>query len=101
MTLQETLGKRLIYLDGGMGAVLQAAGLRGGEVPESWNLSHPEAVKAVHRAYLDAGGDIVTTNAPLGATSLRFGPELPGRRPCGRAAGKGSHAGGRSRLGGL
>ena len=76
MTLQETLGKRLIYLDGGMGTMLQAAGLRGGEVPESWNLSHPEAVKAVHRAYLDAGCDIVTTNT-FGATSLRFGPELP------------------------
>ena len=60
MTLQETLGKRLIYLDGGMGTMLQAAGLRGGEVPEGWNLSHPEAVKAVHRAYLDAGCDIVT-----------------------------------------
>ena len=44
MTLQETLGKRLIYLDGGMGTMLQAAGLRGGEVPEGWNLSHPEAV---------------------------------------------------------
>ena len=76
MTLQETLGKRLVYLDGGMGTMLQAAGLRGGEVPESWNLSHPEAVKAVHRAYLDAGCDIVTTNT-FGATSLRFGPELP------------------------
>ena len=76
MTLQETLGKRLIYLDGGMGTMLQAAGLRGGEVPESWNLSHPEAVKAVHRAYLEAGCDIVTTNT-FGATSLRFGPELP------------------------
>ena len=50
MILQETLGKRLIYLDGGMGTMLQAAGRRGGEGLESWNLSHPVAVKAVHRA---------------------------------------------------
>ena len=36
MTLQETLGKRLIYLDGGMGTMLQAAGLRAREARDLW-----------------------------------------------------------------
>ena len=74
MQWNELLGKRLIWLDGGMGTMLQAAGLTGGEAPERWNLTHPEAVRNVHRAYLDAGCDLVTTNT-FGATPLRFGAE--------------------------
>lgn len=75
MKLEELLGKRLVFVDGGMGTMLQAAGLTGGEAPERWNLTHPEAVAEVHRAYLAAGCDIVTANT-FGATGARFGAEL-------------------------
>ena len=75
MKLEELLGKRLVFVDGGMGTMLQAAGLTGGEAPEGWNLTHPETVAEVHRAYLAAGCDIVTANT-FGATGARFGAEL-------------------------
>ena len=75
MKLEELLGKRLVFVDGGMGTMLQAAGLTGGEAPERWNLAHPETVAEVHRAYLAAGCDIVTANT-FGATGARFGAEL-------------------------
>ena len=75
MKLEELLGKRLVFVDGGMGTMLQAAGLTGGEAPERWNLTHPETVAEVHRAYLAAGCDIVTVNT-FGATGARFGVEL-------------------------
>lgn len=75
MKLEELLGKRLVFVDGGMGTMLQAAGLTGGEAPERWSLTHPETVAEVHRAYLAAGCDIVTANT-FGATGARFGAEL-------------------------
>ena len=75
MKLEELLGKRLVFVDGGMGTMLQAAGLTGGEAPERWNLTHPETVAEVHRTYLAAGCDIVTANT-FGATGARFGAEL-------------------------
>ena len=45
-------GEKSIFMDGGMGTMLQARGLQAGEAPDLWNLSHPEEVQAVHRAYL-------------------------------------------------
>ena len=43
------LEQRIVYLDGGFGTTLQAMGLRGGEQPENWNLTHPDAVKSVQQ----------------------------------------------------
>lgn len=40
----ERLGKELLFFDGGMGTLLQAKGLLPGELPETWNLTHAEAV---------------------------------------------------------
>ncbi len=65
-------GQRLIYFDGGMGTMLQAAGLAPGEKPARWNLTRPDAVRAVHAAYLAAGCDIVTANT-FGASPLQAG----------------------------
>jgi 5-methyltetrahydrofolate--homocysteine methyltransferase len=45
-----------------MGTELQRAGIRPGECYELWNLTHPEAVAAVHRAYADAGAVCLITN---------------------------------------
>ncbi len=60
-----------VYFDGSMGTRLQALGLMGGEKPENWNLSHPEAVKSVYVSYLRAGTDMVTANT-FGANPLHF-----------------------------
>ena len=51
-----------LLLDGGMGTMLQAHGLKTGELPESYNLLHPEIIEQIHREYLAAGSDIITTN---------------------------------------
>ncbi|NLO86322.1 MAG: dihydropteroate synthase [Clostridiales bacterium] len=69
-------GARLAYFDGGMGTLLQAMGLKGGERPERWNIEHPERIKGVHLSYLNAGADIVTTNS-FGATRAHLGEEAP------------------------
>lgn len=61
----------MIYLDGGMGTMLQAAGLRPGEDPTDWNLEHPEEVTAIHRQYVEAGSEVVLTNT-FGATRLKY-----------------------------
>ena len=54
--------RELIRLDGAMGTMLQAAGLRLGENPEVLNITAPEVVHKVHAAYFAAGSEIVYTN---------------------------------------
>ena len=71
MTFLESLQNRILLLDGGMGTLLQQAGLKPGEHPEEWNLSHPEVVTGVHRAYFEAGSNLVCTNT-FGANTLKF-----------------------------
>ncbi len=56
------LGRRVLVWDGAMGTMLQAAGLPAGGCPEIWNAERPEAVAAVHRAYVEAGALILETN---------------------------------------
>lgn len=51
--------KTLKLLDGAMGTELMKRGLRLGAFPEQVNLTDPEAVQAIHRAYIDAGSDIL------------------------------------------
>ena len=72
--LRERLGKELIYFDGGMGTLLQEKGLAPGELPETWNLTHPEEIREIHRRYIEAGSDIVLTNT-FGANALKFHDE--------------------------
>ena len=60
----------IILLDGGMGTMLQAAGLPLGVMPESWNITHPEAVTAIHRRYAAAGSRVLYTNT-FGANPLK------------------------------
>ena len=62
---------RAVLLDGGLGSMLIAAGLEAGRAPEWWNFEHPERIEAVHRAYLEAGSDLVHTNT-FGANPLRL-----------------------------
>ena len=60
--LRERIRNRRMYFDGGYGTLLQAMGLAPGETPEMWNLTQPEKITAIHRAYLEAGSDFITTN---------------------------------------
>ena len=71
MDVREFIKEGLLYLDGGMGTLLQKQGLLAGELPERRNLSHPEDIKSIHRAYFDAGSNVVSTNT-FGANSLKF-----------------------------
>ena len=49
----------VLLLDGGMGSELIAMGLALGRAPEWWVLDHPERLEQVHRAYVDAGSDVI------------------------------------------
>ena len=59
------------FLDGGTGSFLQERGLPPGQGPELWNLSRPEEITALHRAYYEAGCDAVTMNT-FGVNSLKY-----------------------------
>ena len=74
MDFRTYLKDHLTILDGGMGTLLQKAGLAPGELPERWNLTHAEEVAAIHRAYFDAGSNVVNTNT-FGANILKFPTE--------------------------
>ncbi len=56
------LGREILFFDGAMGTQLQARGLKLRELPEALNLTRPEVVRQIHRSYLEAGADFVTTN---------------------------------------
>lgn len=71
MEFKNLLGKELLFFDGAMGTMLQAQGLKPGELPELWNFSHADIIKKVHTAYLDAGANIIKTNT-FGANRLKF-----------------------------
>ena len=62
------LNDRITILDGAMGTMLQSAGLPLGKYPEALNLTHPEAVTAIHQAYAQAGANILYANT-FGAVS--------------------------------
>ena len=62
MSFSKLLQRGAVLLDGGMGSLLCEKGLKPGEPTQSWNLTRPEEVAAVHRAYMDAGSSIVCAN---------------------------------------
>ena len=65
--LRKALSERILILDGAMGTMLQRHGLSGNN--ETFNLSHPDIVRGIHEAYLDAGADILSTNT-FGANAI-------------------------------
>ena len=74
MNILEFLKENIVTLDGGMGTLLQKAGLKPGERPETWNITHPDIIKKIHCDYFNAGSNIVNTNT-FGANSLHFSHE--------------------------
>ena len=64
--------------DGGLGTMLQRAGLKQGDVPESWNLTHPAEVQHIHEEYIRAGSQVIETNT-FGCNALRLSDDLKER----------------------
>lgn len=53
--------REFIFLDGGFGTMLQKENLDVGRVPEVLNITHPQVVQRIQKAYIDAGADIICT----------------------------------------
>ena len=62
MDFKQLLKKEFVILDGAMGTMLQARGLKMGETPEVLNIEKPEMLTEIHREYIEAGSDIVYAN---------------------------------------
>ncbi len=71
MNVLEKIKSGITYFDGGAGTLLQSWGLMPGEKPEVWNITKPEKIIEMHRLYLEAGADILTT-CTFGANKLKF-----------------------------
>jgi 5-methyltetrahydrofolate--homocysteine methyltransferase len=66
------LKKKILILDGATGTELQKRGMPSGVCPEVWCLDHPEVIQEIHRAYAEAGSDIVYT-CTFGANRFKLG----------------------------
>ncbi|MCR4717656.1 MAG: homocysteine S-methyltransferase family protein, partial [Lachnospiraceae bacterium] len=55
MNIREYIKDNILYLDGGMGTLLQERGLKPGELPERWNISRPDDIVDIHKMYYEAG----------------------------------------------
>lgn len=69
--IQQLLAHGPVLTDGAWGTQLQARGLAAGELPDLWNLTHPEPVAGVARAYVEAGSRVILTNT-FGANRFRL-----------------------------
>lgn len=73
--IMERLGREWLFFDGGTGSILQQKGLQPGELPETWNLLHPDRILDLYRGYLEAGADIFNTNT-FGANRMKYPDNL-------------------------
>lgn len=71
MDVLSKLNSSYLFFDGGMGTLLQEKGLAMGELPEEWNLTHADIITSIHRAYFEAGANVITTNT-FGANPLKI-----------------------------
>ena len=69
--LRERLGKEMLLFDGAMGSMLQQAGMPAGAIPEELNIDDPALIERIHREYLRAGADFLTTNT-FGCNALKM-----------------------------
>lgn len=63
--------REVVISDGGMGTMLQEAGLPPNVAPESWNINAPDVIEEIQREYANAGAQIITTNT-FGASKLKL-----------------------------
>ena len=72
MDFRELLNSRdYIVLDGAMGTMLQARGLKLGGIPEELNMTNPEIIKEVYELYINSGADIIYSNT-FGANGYKL-----------------------------
>ncbi len=71
MNILDKIKSEITYCDGGAGTLLQSRGLKAGEKPETWNITNPDKIIEMHRLYLEAGANIITT-CTFGANRLKF-----------------------------
>lgn len=71
MNFNDLLKQDFVLLDGAMGTMLQKSGLKLGEIPETLNIKRPQTVIDIHKAYIEAGTQIITTNT-FGANSYKM-----------------------------
>ena len=69
--IREKIKQGFLFLDGGMGTMLQKRGLKLGQLPETVNIQSPDIVKDIHKEYLLAGADVITANT-FGANCLKY-----------------------------
>lgn len=69
--VRDYLGKQVLFFDGGTGSVLQAQGLKPGELPENWNIEQPSKIVQLGYGYYLAGSNIINTNT-FGAFETKF-----------------------------
>ena len=60
--LEELLRERVLLLDGAMGTMLMEFGIKVNQAPELLNVERPEVIEQIHRAYVEAGAQIIETN---------------------------------------
>ena len=63
MKLLNNIRNHVLLSDGAWGTLLQAKGLKPGECPELWNITHPNEILDIAKSYIDAGSDIIETNS--------------------------------------
>lgn len=73
MTVLEAMKKKRLFFEGGMGSMLQEAGLPDGLLPDVWNVENPGGVQTIQEAYLRAGCDILATNT-FGTNAGKLAP---------------------------
>ena len=77
--LRDTIRRKVVLMDGAMGSMIIAAGMREGETPESWMLQNPDKQIGIHNAYMDAGAEVLQTNT-FGASRLKLASSDAGKR---------------------
>ena len=70
-SLKNLLGSTPLFFDGGTGTILQSKGLKPGELPETWNIKHPDIIEQLHYDYFTAGANIIKSNT-FGAFITKF-----------------------------
>lgn len=68
--IRDILKDEILILDGAMGTMLQNSGLKLGELPEVLNIENPETIIGIHKKYVEAGAQVITTNT-FGANELK------------------------------
>ena len=71
MDVREYIKNNILIFDGAMGTMLQQKGLQIGENPEVFGLKNPDKLIEIHKLYLEAGSNVITTNT-FGANELKL-----------------------------